>query len=137
MRGSSFGASPQLEVVVSDASRYSSCMIESISSNTMHLLQSTVPESAAQSLNTGDAILLVSTMLSGSTGSSSAVRFVHSKISSSSFKLTSLPSPRSADLAPQQAFALSTAAIPLPSSDIVHLVERRSSNSHVAVFTSV
>jgi hypothetical protein len=137
IRGANFGAvSYALAVTVSDSSRYSASMLHSMSSGAMQLLQTTTPESSAQTLSAGDILLLVNTMSMDSQGSSSAVRFVHSKVTVNTFKLTSTAAPRSAELPPQLAFPLSTAAIPLPPSDIVYLVQRRSSADSVAVLTS-
>jgi len=107
-----------------------------MSSGGMQLLQTTTPESSAQTLSAGDILLLVNTTSMDSNGSTSVVRFVHSKVTVNTFKLTSTAAPRSAELLPHLAFPLSTAAIPLPPSDIVYLVQRRSSADSVAVLTS-
>jgi len=129
-------ANQQLAVTVSDSSRYAASMLQPMISGTMQLLQTTTPESTAQALNAGDALLLINTMSMNSIGSPSAVRFVHSKVTSNTFKLTSTAAPRSAELSHQLAFPHSTAAIPLPSSDLVYLLQRRSFADAVAVFTS-
>jgi hypothetical protein len=137
IRGVKFGtANQQLAVTVSDSSSYSASMLQSMSSGDMQLIHSTMPESAAQTLNAGDVLLLVNTMSMDSIGSPSVVRFIHSKVTSTTFKLTVTAAPRSAELPPQLIFPLSTAAIPLPSSDLVYLVQRRSSADSVAVLTS-
>jgi hypothetical protein len=137
IRGMNFGTSnQQLAVTVSDSSRYSAFMLQSMSSGAMQLLQTATPESSAQTLSAGDTLLLVNTMSMDPNGGTSVVRFVHSKVTVNTFKLTSTAAPRSAELPPQLAFPLSTAAIPLPPSDIVYLIQRRSSVDPVAVFTS-
>lgn len=136
IRGVNFGTvNYALAVTVSDSSRYSASMLQSMSSGAMQLLQTTTPESSAQTLSAGDILLLVNTSMD-SLGSTSVVRFVHSKVTVNTFKLTLTAAPRSAELPPQLAFPLSTAAIPLPPSDIVYLVQRRSSADSVAVLTS-
>ena len=137
IRGVNFGTlNQQLVVTVSDSSRYSASMLHSMSSGGMQLLQTTIPESSAQTLSAGDILLLVNTTSMDSNGSTSVVRFVHSKVTVNTFKLTSTAAPRLAELLPHLAFPLSTAAIPLPPSDIVYLVQRRSSADSVAVLTS-
>jgi len=142
VRGVGFGATNQqqnllqLVVTVSDSSRYSASMLLPIRNGTMQLMQTTAPESVARSLNTGDILLLISTISTLSISSTSVVRFVQSTATSNYFKLTSMASPNSAELSVQQAFPLLTAVIPLPSSDIVYLVQRRSNTNAGAVFTS-
>ena len=65
---------------------------------------------------------------------SGVVRFVHSKVTTNSFQLTSLAYPRAPELSVHEMFPLSSVVIPLPPSDIVYLVER--SSASVAVLTS-
>jgi len=136
VRGFGFGTTNhllQLTVMVSDASRYFVSMLRPISSTQLQFLQTTIPESAARSFSTGDILLLISTMSTQSLASTSVVRFVHSKAMSNTFKLTSTASPRSSELMAQQQFPPLTAVIPLPPSDIVYLVQRRSSTNASAV----
>jgi hypothetical protein len=109
-------------------------MLRPVNSNQMQLFQTTVPDSVAQSLNSGDILLLVDT--EPFTLHFSFVRFVHSKFPSNMFKLSSLANPYSEELPLHRSFPPSTAAIPLPPSDIVYLVQRRSSTDAAAVFTS-
>jgi hypothetical protein len=65
----------------------------------MQLIQTTFPEIASLSFNTGTIVLIISTMSIDSIGNSGIVRFVHSKVT-----------------------------IPLPPFDIVYLVERSSAS---------
>jgi hypothetical protein len=136
VRGFGFGTISnllQLTVTVSDASRYFVSMLRPISSSPFQFLLTTVPESAAQSFSTGEILLILSTMSPQSLGSTSVVRFVHSKVMPNTFKLTSTASPRSSELMTPQLLPHMAAVIPLPSSDIVYLVQRRSSSNASAV----
>jgi len=128
-------ARQQLVVTVSDASRYSASMLVPISSSTMQLIQTTSPASVARSFITGDVLLLISATSMQSMSTTSVVRFVQSKVLSDTFKITSMASPRLAELLIDQAFPILTAAIPLPSSDVVYFVQRRPTDS-AAVLTS-
>jgi len=137
VNGVGFGTTSgqQLVVTVSDASRYSASMLVPISSSNMQLIHTTSPASVARSLMTGDVLLLISATSTQSLSTTSVVRFIHSKVLSDSFMLTAMASPRSAALPVEQAFSILTAAIPLPSSDVVYLVQRRPTDS-AAVLTS-
>jgi hypothetical protein len=98
----------------------------------MQLIQTTFPESTSFSFNTGTTVLIFNTMSMDSIGNSGVVRFVHSKVTTNSFKLTSVAYPRAPELSVHEMFPLSSVVILLHPSDVVYLVERSSASVDIA-----
>jgi len=132
VRGFGIGNTSQLTVTVSDASRYAAFMLHPVSTSLMQLTMTTIPDIFSKSLNAGDILLLLDIDSANSTAST-RLCYVHSKVSSDTFQLSSMTHPFTPC---HNAFSRSTAAIPLSSSDVIYLVQRHSSSSAVAVLTS-
>ena len=96
------------------------------------MIFSTAPDTVARALQVGDALLLIDT----AGPDKSIVLYVHSKVTPGTFKLTAFAAPRAYELPAGQAIPPFTAAIPLPASDIVYLVQQRSAADSTAIFSS-